>query len=62
MSFEQADFDRHTRFDNRVLGSVGNIPHTNTGPAPIGSMRRPQLSLVPEQKSSSCPVAAGNYR
>jgi WhiB family transcriptional regulator, redox-sensing transcriptional regulator len=49
MSFEQADFDRHARFDNRVLGSVGNIPHTNTGPASIGSIRRPQLSLVPDR-------------
>ena len=49
MSFEQVDFDRHIRFDNRMLGSVGNTPHTNTGPAPIGSIGRPQLSLVPER-------------
>ena len=49
MSFEQADFDRHARFDSRVLGSVGNIPHTNTGPESIGSLRRPQLSLVPDR-------------
>jgi WhiB family transcriptional regulator, redox-sensing transcriptional regulator len=49
MSFEQADFGDYTRFDSRVLGSVGNIPHTNTGPAPMGSLGRPQLSLVPER-------------
>ena len=49
MSFEQADFGDLTRFDNRVLGSVGNIPHTNTGPAPMGSLGRPQLSLVRER-------------
>ncbi len=49
MSFEQVDFDRHIRFDNRMLGSVGNTPHTNTGPAPIGSLGRPNLSLVPER-------------
>ena len=49
MSFEQADFDRHARFDNRALGSVGNIPHTNTGPESIVSLRRPQLSLVPDR-------------
>ena len=35
MSFEQVDFGQHAPFDNRVLGSVGNIPHTNTGPAPF---------------------------
>ena len=49
MSYEQVDFDRHARFDNRALGSVGNIPHTNTGPAPVGFTGRPQLSLVPER-------------
>ena len=49
MSFEQADFGHLTRFDNRVLGSVGSIPHTNTGPASMGSLGRPQLSLVPER-------------
>ena len=49
MSFEQVDFDHHNRFDNRVLGSVGNIPHTNTGPTPIGALGRPQLSLVSER-------------
>jgi WhiB family transcriptional regulator, redox-sensing transcriptional regulator len=49
MSYEQVDFDHHDRFENRMLGSVGNIPHTNTGPAPIGSLGRPQLSLVPDR-------------
>ncbi len=49
MSYEQVDFDPYSRFDNRMLGSVGNIPHTNTGPSPIGSAGRPQLSLVPER-------------
>jgi WhiB family redox-sensing transcriptional regulator len=49
MSYEQVDFDRQARFDNRVLGSVGNTPHTNTGPTTIGTPLRPQLSLVPER-------------
>ncbi|WP_413467061.1 WhiB family transcriptional regulator [Mycolicibacterium sp. 120270] len=49
MSFEQVDFGHHIRFENRILGSVDNIPHTNTGPAPMGSVARPQLSLVPER-------------
>ena len=49
MSFEQADFGHQIRFDNRMLGSVGNVPHTNTGPAPMGALGRPQLSLVPER-------------
>ena len=49
MSFEQADFGHHYRFENRMLGSVGSIPHTNTGPAQLGSTGRPQLSLVPER-------------
>ena len=49
MSFEQADFGHQIRFDNRMLGSVGNVPHTNTGPAPMGGLGRPQLSLVPER-------------
>src|ERR1700754_351723 len=49
MSFEQVDFDRNTGLDNRALGSVGNIPHTNNGPAPVGFIGRPQLSLVPER-------------
>jgi WhiB family transcriptional regulator, redox-sensing transcriptional regulator len=49
MSYEQADFGHHDRFESRMLGSVGNIPHTNTGPAPIGSLGRPQLSLVPDR-------------
>jgi WhiB family redox-sensing transcriptional regulator len=48
MSYEQVDFDRATRFENRVLGSVGSAPHTNTGPTPIGMPHRPQLSLVPD--------------
>jgi len=49
MSYEQVDFDHHDRFESRMLGAVGNIPHTNTGPAPIGSLGRPQLSLVPDR-------------
>ena len=36
MSFEHFDFGHSARFDNRLLGSVGSTPHTNTGPAPIG--------------------------
>jgi WhiB family transcriptional regulator, redox-sensing transcriptional regulator len=49
MSFEQVDFGHHVGFDSRVLGSVGSVPHTNTGPAPLGSIGRPQLSLVPDR-------------
>ena len=49
MSFEQVDFGHQIRFDSRVLGSVGNVPHTNTGPAPMGALGRPQLSLVPDR-------------
>jgi WhiB family transcriptional regulator, redox-sensing transcriptional regulator len=47
MSYERVNFDHYSRFGNRMLGSISNIPHTNTGPAPVGSMGRPQLSLVP---------------
>lgn len=49
MSYEHGDFDRVVRFDNRLLGSVGNAPHTNTEPTPIGAAGRPQLSLVPDR-------------
>jgi WhiB family redox-sensing transcriptional regulator len=49
MSFEQADFGHQIRFDNRILGPVDSVPHTNTGPAPMGFPVRPQLSLVPER-------------
>jgi WhiB family transcriptional regulator, redox-sensing transcriptional regulator len=49
MSFEHVDFGGHTRFESRILGSVGSTPHTNTGPAPIGAAGRPQLSLVPDK-------------
>jgi WhiB family redox-sensing transcriptional regulator len=49
MSFERVDFGGHTRFDGRVIGSVGSTPHTNTGPAPIAASGRPQLSLVPDR-------------
>jgi WhiB family transcriptional regulator, redox-sensing transcriptional regulator len=49
MSFEQVDSGHHDRFDNRILGSVGDTRHTITGPTPIGGPVRPQLSLVPEQ-------------
>lgn len=36
MSYESGDFDRVVRFDGRLLGSVDNAPHINTGPAPMG--------------------------
>ena len=49
MSFEQADFGHHIRFDNRFLGPVDSVPHTNTGPAAMAFLGRPQLSLVPER-------------
>ncbi|WP_018601468.1 WhiB family transcriptional regulator [Mycobacterium sp. 155] len=49
MSYESGDFDRVVRFDNRLLGSVDNAPHINTGPTPMGATGRPQLSLVPDQ-------------
>ena len=49
MSYEQVDFGRTDRFDNRILGSVGDTRHTITGPTTIGAPTRPQLSLVPEQ-------------
>jgi WhiB family transcriptional regulator, redox-sensing transcriptional regulator len=49
MSYEQSDFDRVVRFDNRLLGSVGSAPQINTGPAPMGTTGRPQLSLVPDR-------------
>ncbi|WP_390893464.1 WhiB family transcriptional regulator [Mycobacterium deserti] len=47
MSFEYSDFDHVFRFDNRLIDSVDNAPHTNIGPAPLETPRRPQLSLVP---------------
>ena len=49
MSFEQVDFGHQIRFENRMLGTVDNVPHTNTGPAPMTSLGRPRLSLVPER-------------
>jgi WhiB family redox-sensing transcriptional regulator len=49
MAFEQVDSGHHDRFDNRILGSVGDTRHTITGPTSIGTPARPQLSLVPEQ-------------
>jgi WhiB family redox-sensing transcriptional regulator len=49
MSYEHVDFDRVIRFDNRMLGSVGSTPHTNTGPAQNVAAGRPQLSVVPDQ-------------
>ena len=49
MSFEQVDFGHHIRFENHMLGSVGSVPHTNTGQAPMTPLGRPQLSLVPER-------------
>jgi WhiB family redox-sensing transcriptional regulator len=58
MSYEQVDFDRTTRFENRTLGSVGNAPHIHTGPQPIEITGRPQLSLVPDppEKFDSVPA------
>ena len=47
MSYERVDFDGVVQFDGRMLGSVGNVPHTNTGPAQFAAPARPQLSLVP---------------
>jgi len=49
MSYEQVDFDQVVRFDSRMLGSVGNTPHTNTGPLSFAPNGRPQLSVVPDQ-------------
>ena len=46
MAYEQVDFGRQDRFDNRILGSVGDTRHTITGPTPTGTPARPQLSLV----------------
>lgn len=48
MSYESGDFDRVVRFDNRLLGSVGNAPHVSSEPTPLEAAGRPQLSLVPE--------------
>jgi WhiB family redox-sensing transcriptional regulator len=47
MSYERVDFDGVVQFDGRMLGSVGDVPHTNTGPAQFAAPARPQLSLVP---------------
>lgn len=49
MSYERVDFDSVVRFDSRMLGSVGNVPHTSTGPAPLTPPGRPQLSVVPDR-------------
>ncbi|KAA0098231.1 WhiB family transcriptional regulator [Mycolicibacterium sp. P1-18] len=49
MSYEHVDFNRVIRFDNQMLGSVGNEPHTDTAPAQGGVTGRPQLSVVPDQ-------------
>ncbi|TFV58667.1 WhiB family transcriptional regulator [Mycobacterium sp. PS03-16] len=46
MSFEQTDFDRVVRFDNRLLGAVGDMPHADVQSSPIVPTGRPQLSLV----------------
>ncbi|OBG84323.1 transcription factor WhiB [Mycobacterium sp. NS-7484] len=48
MSYESGDFDHVVRFDGRLLGSVDNAPHINTGTTPLETTGRPQLSLVPE--------------
>ena len=57
MAYEQVDFGRQDRFDNRILGSVGDTRHTITGPTPIGGPLRPQLSLVPERMCVEVSVA-----
>jgi WhiB family redox-sensing transcriptional regulator len=49
MSYGQGDFDRVVRFDNRLLGSVGSAPHSNSESEPIAASGRPQLSLVPDR-------------
>ena len=49
MSYEQSDFDRVFRVDNRLLGSIGSTPHTDIGPTSMGTAGRPQLSLVPDR-------------
>jgi WhiB family redox-sensing transcriptional regulator len=49
MSYERSEFDRVVRFDDRLLGAVGNMPHTAVAPAPVTAVARPQLSLVPIQ-------------
>jgi WhiB family transcriptional regulator, redox-sensing transcriptional regulator len=49
MSFEQVNLGHHGRFDNRMLGSIGNIPRTNIEPAPFEPTGRPQLSLVSDR-------------
>jgi WhiB family redox-sensing transcriptional regulator len=49
MSFEQVDFDRALRFEDRMLGSVDSAPHTTTDPAASEMVVRPNLSLVPDR-------------
>ena len=49
MSFEQVDFDRGLRFEDRMLGSVDSAPHTTTDPATSELVARPNLSLVPDR-------------
>lgn len=49
MSFEQADFGRALRFEDRMLGSVDSAPHTTTDPAANEVIVRPNLSLVPDR-------------
>jgi len=49
MSFEQVDFDRALRFEDRMLGSVDSAPHTTTDPAASDVVGRPNLSLVPDR-------------
>jgi len=49
MSFEQVDFDRALRFEDRMLGSVDSAPHTTTDPEASDVVVRPNLSLVPDR-------------
>lgn len=48
MSFEQVDFGRALRFEDRMLGSVDSAPHTTNDPAGNEVIGRPNLSLVPD--------------
>jgi WhiB family redox-sensing transcriptional regulator len=58
MSFEQVDFDRVLRFDNRLPDSVDSEPHTTIDSVPFDVPGRPQLSLVPDRMDFDA-VAAG---
>jgi WhiB family transcriptional regulator, redox-sensing transcriptional regulator len=48
MSLEHSDFNRIVRIEDRIFGSLGSTPYTNSELAPIETPTRPQLSLVPD--------------